>query len=130
VLFPAGVFNLAYHYNFVDVVGPLARSLGMAVLGMKVLGAGRAKHAVSVEPYLRYSLNRDVDSCVIGCDSVAQLEELVRIAKGRPGPLTVEEQQALYPEIMRITQEWGPLEFNWVKHYVEQPLAPSGEGAS
>lgn len=123
VLLPAGVFNLAYKYNFIDVVGPQARSLGMAILGMKVFGAGRAKHAASIEPYLRYSLNCGLDTCVIGADSIAQLEQTIRIVKAKPGPLTQAEQESLYPEIMEITKEWGHGEFNWVKHYVEHPLA-------
>src|SRR5688572_11342537 len=36
VLFPAGLFNIAYDYSFLDTVLPLARERDMAVLGMKI----------------------------------------------------------------------------------------------
>ena len=55
VLFPVGLFNIAYNYSFLDTVLPFARSKEMAVLGMKVYGAGRVKQAASIAPYLRYS---------------------------------------------------------------------------
>lgn len=119
ILCPVGLFNVAYEYNYFDDVVPMARRRGMAVLGMKVFGAGRAKHATSREPYLRYSLNQDIDTAVIGCDSIAQLEETVRIVKAEPPPLSDPEARAAFPEIMSITQAWDQGEFNWVKHYVE-----------
>src|SRR5947208_3597919 len=74
VLFPAGLFNMAYDYSFSDTVLPIARSRNMAVLGMKVMGAGRVRHAASVEPYLRYSLNQPIDTAVIGAETMEQLE--------------------------------------------------------
>jgi len=87
-------------------------------MGMKVLGAGRAKHAADITPYLRFSFNQDIDTAVIGCDSVAQLEQNLRILKSRPAPLPVPEAKALFGEAHAITQEWEPLEFSWVQHYV------------
>ncbi|HTS18542.1 MAG TPA: aldo/keto reductase [Verrucomicrobiae bacterium] len=117
VLCPVGLFNLAYGYSYADTVLPLARQRGMAAMGMKVFGAGRVKHAASIEPYLRYSLNVPVDSLVIGCDSIAQLEQTVRIVKSQPPPLSVAEQEALFPECRQITQSWDRGEFNWVSHY-------------
>ena len=117
VLCPVGLFNLAYRYTYVDSIFPLARQRGMATMGMKVFGAGRVKHAASIEPYLRYSLHQPVDSLVIGCDSLAQLESTVRVIKSQPPPLGVAEQEALFPECRRITQAWDKGEFNWVSHY-------------
>jgi len=120
VLFPIGLFNVAYDYTFVDTVLPLAREREMAVLGMKVFAAGRVKRARSIEPYLRYSLNLPVDTAVIGADNVEQLEQTVRIVKSAPLPLTETEQAALLPEAREITQAWDEGEFNFVRHYVEQ----------
>jgi aryl-alcohol dehydrogenase-like predicted oxidoreductase len=118
VLLPAGLFNEAYGYSFVKEVVPIARQLGLAVMGMKVLGAGRAKHAADITPYLRFSYNQDIDTAVIGCDSIAQLEQNLRILKSRPAPLPDAEAKALFGEAHAITQEWEPLEFSWVQHYV------------
>jgi uncharacterized protein len=120
VLFPIGLFNAAYGYSFLETVLPVARERGMAVLGMKVFGAGRVKKARSIEPYLRYSLNQAVDTAVIGFDSIDQLEQTVRIVKGEPEPLTDAEERALYPEALEATQSFDELEFDWVCHYKEQ----------
>jgi uncharacterized protein len=120
VLFPIGLFNAAYGYSFLETVLPLAREQGMAVLGMKVFGAGRVKMAQSIEPYVRYSLNQAVDTAVIGFDSIAQLEQTVSIVKSDPEPLTGAEEQALYPEALAATQSFDELEFDWVSHYKAQ----------
>lgn len=117
VLCPVGLFNLAYQYSYLDAVVPVARARGCAVLGMKVFGSGRVKHAASIEPYLRYSLHLAVDSLVIGCDSIAQLEQTVNILQSSPPPLPPAEQEALFPECRRITQSWDRGEFNWLRHY-------------
>jgi len=119
VLLPAGLFNMAYDYTYSEEVIPAARRLNMAVLGMKVFGAGRVKHAESVEPYLRYSLGQDLDTLVIGCDSIAQLEQTIGIIKSEPDPLPPEEAYALRNEAVAVTQSWDTGEFAWVNHYVE-----------
>jgi uncharacterized protein len=117
VLFPAGLFNLAYKYNFLETVLPVARSRGMAVLGMKIYGAGRVKKAASLAPYLRYSLHQDVDTLVIGMDTPAHVEATVRLIKQNPPILTEEEIAETLPEAVAITQEWDEHEFSWVQGY-------------
>lgn len=119
VLFPIGLFNQAYGYSFLEEVLPVARARNMAVLGMKVYGAGRVKKARSIEPYLRFSLNAPVDTAVIGCDSIVQLEETVGLIRKGLEPLSVSEQQVLFPECREITQEFDSGEFDWVSHYTE-----------
>lgn len=118
VLMPVGLFNEAYGYSYVKEVIPVARKHGVAVMGMKVMGAGRAKHAADVTPYMRFAVNQDIDTAVIGCESIEQLEQNVRIIKSNPAPLSRAEAEALFDEAKSITQEWEPLEFEWVKHYV------------
>ena len=120
VLLPAGLFNAAYDYDYFAEVVPAARQRKMAVLGMKVFGAGRVQHAASIEPYLRYSLHQDLDTAVIGFDSIAQLEQTVRIIKQQPGPLTPAEIESLKPEAVAVTPEFGKGEFGWVSHYRKQ----------
>lgn len=120
VICPIGAFNVAYNYTFHDTVIAEARSRGMAILGMKVFGAGRVKHARSIEPYLRYSLHQPVDTLIVGADSMAQIEETVRIAASNPPPLTPEELTALLPEAIEVTQQFDDGEFRWISHYLEQ----------
>jgi aryl-alcohol dehydrogenase-like predicted oxidoreductase len=117
VLFPIGLFNHVYEYNFPDTILPVARERNMATLGMKVFGAGRVKHAASVEPYLRYALHVAVDTMIIGSDTIAQLEEKVRIIKSSPAPLSDSERETLVPEALAITQSWDEGEFDWVQGY-------------
>jgi aryl-alcohol dehydrogenase-like predicted oxidoreductase len=119
VICPAGAFNVAYNYTFHDTVIAEARSRGMAVLGMKVYGAGRVKHARSIEPYLRYSLHQPVDTLIVGADSIAQIEETVRIASSNPPPLRPEELEAILPEAIEVTQQFEDGEFRWISHYLE-----------
>jgi len=116
-LLPAGLFNAAYDYDYFAKVVPAARQRDMAVLGMKIFAAGRVQHAASIEPYLRYSLHLDLDTAVIGCDSIAQLEQTVRLVKQQPPALTAAEADALKPEALAVTQEFGKGEFSWVSHY-------------
>ena len=123
VLFAGGLFNQAYDYDYLETTLPLARRRGIATMSMKIFGAGRVKHAADVEPYLRYALHTGADALVIGCDSVAQLEQTVAIVKRQPPPLTPDEQRALYPECRRITQSWDAGEYNWVSHYVARAAA-------
>src|SRR5204862_434771 len=101
-------FDTAWAYGN----GESERKLGPA---MEVLGAGRAKLAASVEPYIRYTLGQDIDTAVIGVDNIAQLEENVRIAKtDRPAPTTA-EIDSLLSEARSITQGWDDEEFDYVK---------------
>lgn len=118
VLFPVGLFNKAYGYSFLDEVMPVARSRNMAVLGMKVYGAGRVQKTRSIEPYLRFSISQPIDTAVIGCDTIAQLEQTVGIIRGGIEPLTEEEQRALFEECRKVTSSFGDGEFNWVNHYL------------
>jgi len=121
VICPAGLFNVAYNYTFHDTVIATARERGMAVLGMKVYGAGRVRHARSIEPYLRYSLHQPVDTLIVGADSVQDIEETVRIVRSNPPPLTDIEIQQLIPEAIGVTQQFESGEFRWISHYLEQP---------
>jgi aryl-alcohol dehydrogenase-like predicted oxidoreductase len=116
-LFPAGLFNIAYDYSFFENVLPPARERNMAVLGMKIYGAGRIKQARSLEPYLRYSLNQPIDTAIIGVDSIPQLQQTIRVVKSRPAPLSPEEMAALLPEARAITQEWDEGQFAFVEGY-------------
>jgi len=117
VLLPNGLFNEAYGYSYLDDVAIAARDKGMAVMGMKVFGAGRVMAAHSIEPYLRFAMHTPVDTMVIGCDGIEQLEATVRVIKRQPAPLPADEAEALYDEARQVTQRFDDGEFNWVEHY-------------
>lgn len=119
ILCPVGLFNEAYGYDYRQQVIPAAREKNLAVMAMKILGAGRAKHALSVEPYLRYGYHQPVDNLVIGCDSIPQLEQLVETLSSDPPPISEAELPELLLEARSVTQAWDKGEFNWVSHYCQ-----------
>jgi len=117
VLLPAGIFNEACGYSYLKGVVPVARRLGLAVMGMKIMGAGRAKHTADPPLYLRYALGQDIDTAVVGCESIAQLEYNVAVVKSQAGPPEDAEVEALFPEARAATGAWDAGGFNWVAHY-------------
>jgi hypothetical protein len=106
-----------HHYSFNTELLPLAVEKQMGIIGMKIPGRGRLlktwnppsieeqKHSwegmviqtatpgtISIREAMYYTLSRPVSTVIIGCDSVAQLEENVRLARDFT-PLT-EKQEA------------------------------------
>jgi aryl-alcohol dehydrogenase-like predicted oxidoreductase len=72
------------HKSFIDDVLPSAKKKGMGVIAMKVYFRGFAARVPgfdSLEPFYRFALSQGVDTAVIGCDNIDQLEENVRFAR-------------------------------------------------
>ena len=105
-----------HHYSFNAELLPLAVEKKMGIIGMKIPGRGRLlsswnpppvehqKHTwegmavqastpgtLTMREALHYALSRPVSTVIVGCDSIAQLEENVHLAREFK-PLT--EQQA------------------------------------
>jgi hypothetical protein len=95
-----------HHYSFNDKLLPLAVEKQMGIIGMKIPGRGRIlstwtppsleqqKHSwegmtiqtdkpgtLKMREAMYYTLSRPVSTVIIGCDTVAQLEENVQLAK-------------------------------------------------
>jgi uncharacterized protein len=94
-----------HHYSFMPKLLPLAVEKQMGIIGMKVTGRGRILSAWTPPPLeqqkrswegvvianspgtldmreaMYYSLTLPVSTVIIGCDSIAQLEENVRLAR-------------------------------------------------
>jgi aryl-alcohol dehydrogenase-like predicted oxidoreductase len=95
------------HESFIDQVLPLAREKGMGIIGMKVYFRGFASRLpwfTSMEPFLRYALSQQVSTVVIGCDSIAQLEENVRFAEAFE-PMTEEEQRRIERDVAPFARQ-------------------------
>ncbi len=83
--------------SFMDIVLPAALEKGIGVIGMKVYFRGFASKIPGfsgMEPYFRFALSHPVSTVVIGCDSIAQLEENVRFAESFE-PMRDDEMKAL-----------------------------------
>ncbi|MBP1605234.1 MAG: hypothetical protein H6Q08_608, partial [Acidobacteria bacterium] len=77
--------NLAdrHRLSFIDRLLPVANRKGMGVIGMKVPARGRMFKeggVTSMKDAMHYVLSQPVSTVIIGCDTVEQLEENVRLA--------------------------------------------------
>jgi aryl-alcohol dehydrogenase-like predicted oxidoreductase len=95
-----------HHYSFNEELLPLAVERQMGIIGMKIPGRGRIlsswtppsidaqKHSwegmaiqtdkpgtLTMREAMYYTLSRPVSTVIIGCDSIAQLEENVQLAR-------------------------------------------------
>jgi aryl-alcohol dehydrogenase-like predicted oxidoreductase len=95
-----------HHYSFNDALLPLAVEKQMGIIGMKIPGRGRIlstwtpppieqqKHSwegmtiqtdkpgtLTMREAMNYTLSRPVSTVIIGCDTIAQLEENVQLAR-------------------------------------------------
>ena len=73
-----------HRLSFIQELLPLANEKKMGVIGMKIPARGRIfkEGAItSIKDPMRYVLTLPVSTVIIGCDTVAQLEENVKIAQ-------------------------------------------------
>lgn len=92
VLIPVNPAEPEYNNFFEDVLAP-AHNKGMGIIGMKIYFRGFAQKLPgfqSMEPFFRFALSFPVSTVVIGCDTIAQLEENVTFAQ-RLNVMTEEE---------------------------------------
>lgn len=83
--------------GFLDRTIPLAEKKGLAIIGMKVLGAGNylaPSGGISAELLIRYALSQPVTLVIVGCSQ--PIEVLTLASLGRDfTPLTENEQRVL-----------------------------------
>jgi predicted aldo/keto reductase-like oxidoreductase len=83
--------------GFLDQTLPAAREKGIAVIGMKVLGASHflfPGSGVTPELLIRYALSQPITVAIVGCATPAHVAALAGVGRS-PNPLTLEEEQAL-----------------------------------
>jgi len=74
-----------HHLPFAERLLPLANQKQMGVIGMKIPGRGRVFRPdgiTAMSDAMSYVLSHSVSTVIIGCDTVAQVEENVAIATG------------------------------------------------
>jgi len=83
--------------GFLDLTLTAASHKGIAVIGMKVLGAGyylQPKLKVGADLLIRYALSQDITLAIVGCATPAEVQTLA--AAGRDfEPLSLSEQETL-----------------------------------
>jgi aryl-alcohol dehydrogenase-like predicted oxidoreductase len=83
-----------YHLPFAETLLPLAVEKQMGIIGMKIPARGHLLGTITMKEAMRYTLSLPVATVIVGCDSIAQLEENVRIAREFT-PLSGEQMAAL-----------------------------------
>lgn len=92
VLNPLGAVNRVWN-DFSATTLPAARAKNMGVVCMKVMAYGQPP-AVDLPLYLRYALGQPVDVCIVGMDTVEQVEANVAVAE-KFSPLSEDEEKYL-----------------------------------
>lgn len=83
--------------GFMDSTLQAAEDQGMAVIGMKVLGASQylnRQAGVTAEKLIRYALSQDVSLITVGCSTPREVQALALIGRSFE-PMTAEEEHEL-----------------------------------
>jgi hypothetical protein len=73
-----------HRLSFIDDLLPLANKQQLGIIGMKIPARGRLLRAdgiSSMRQTMHYTLSLPISTVIVGCDTVAQLEENVAIAR-------------------------------------------------
>lgn len=84
--------------GFLDTTLPAARDKGMAVIGMKVLGASHyvaPQSGVTAEMLIRFALSQPITLAIVGCSSPEEVNLLTQVG-AHFEPLSPEEEQHLF----------------------------------
>lgn len=121
ILMPLHAADPGY-LSFEKLVLPEAVRRGMAIQGMKNFANAKLLQAFSVNDCLRYVLSLPISCTVVGCTTLGQLEDDVRIAQ-QFKPLSAEEMTALRERAEHIK---GPSLEDWKRNLQARAGGSSG----
>ena len=86
VLMPINAADIHVKPSFIEEMLPVANKQKLGIIGMKVFAQGyifdnSPKGITTVWEPIHYALSCNISTIIVGCDSVAQLEENVMVAK-------------------------------------------------
>jgi aryl-alcohol dehydrogenase-like predicted oxidoreductase len=108
ILMPLNIAD-AHYLSFQNLTLPVAAERGMGIQGMKNFGNAKLMQSFSARECLSYVLSLPVSCTAIGCTTIGQLEDDVRIAQ-QFKPLAADEIQDLRRRARRIA---GPHLEDW-----------------
>jgi predicted aldo/keto reductase-like oxidoreductase len=83
--------------GFLDTTLTAAKGKGLAVIGMKILGAGyylQSGLGVSAADLIRYALAQDITLAIVGCSTPAEVQALAEAGQD-PEPLSISDQEKI-----------------------------------
>ena len=120
ILMPLHAADPAY-LSFEQLVLPVAVEGGMGIQGMKNFGNAKLLQSFSAKECLSYVLSLPVHCTAVGCTTIGQLEDDVRIAR-QFKPLTPSEMAELRKRAGSIK---GPLLEDWKRNVEAQAKMPA-----
>ena len=108
ILMPLNIADANY-LSFQNLTLPVAAERGMGIQGMKNFGNAKLLQRFSTRECLSYVLSLPISCTAIGCTTIGQLEDDVRIAQ-QFKPLSAEEMENLRKRARRIA---GPHLEDW-----------------
>ncbi len=115
VLFPASVLD-RFMLSFVDELLPVAKSKGVACVGMKILALG--KLAGIYAKALRYAFSQPIDTAILGMSNMNQLIKNLAVAENYK-PLSDDEKLALFKKVL---PEVTPEILSWKTEDLNNPV--------
>ena len=88
-------------YSFAEEFLPVANAKGVATIGMKVFALNRLSHLY--DRALRYTLGLPVSTVIVGCSTMEQLENDLKVAENFV-PLSGPERLELFREILPMVK--------------------------
>jgi predicted aldo/keto reductase-like oxidoreductase len=122
ILMPLNIAD-AHYLSFQNLTLPLAAERGMGIQGMKNFGNAKLMQDFSAHECLSYVLSLPISCTAIGCTTLGQLEDDVRIAQ-QFKPLAADEMQDLRKRAQGIA---GPHLEDWkrdIQTHAGRPAVP------
>jgi len=111
ILFPTHMADPSY-LSFEKTVLPIAVERGMGIQGMKATANGKLLQSFNVADCLNYALSLPIHCLAVGCTTIGQIEDDVRIAR-KFQPLTSQAMDALRQKASALK---GPALEDWKKN--------------
>jgi predicted aldo/keto reductase-like oxidoreductase len=111
ILMPLNAADPSY-LSFEKMVLPVAAGRGMGIQAMKSTANARLLHAIPLKDCLTYALSLPIHCLAVGCTTIGQIEDDVRIAQ-RFKPMTQDEMDKVRRQAARFA---GPDLENWKRN--------------
>ncbi len=111
ILMPLNAADPSY-LSFEQLVLPVAVKRGLGIQGMKSLANAKLMQSMSASQCIRYALSLPIDCLAVGCTTLGQIEDDVRIARSFQA-FDADEMAALREKGERLA---GPSFENWKRN--------------
>jgi predicted aldo/keto reductase-like oxidoreductase len=123
ILMPLNPADPSY-LSFEKMVLPVAVERGMGIQGMKSTANSKLLHSLNLKDCLSYVLSLPIHCLALGCTTIGQIEDDVRIAQ-QFKPLTTEESAKIRARAEKFK---GPALEDWKRNVTSAKVEPHTDG--